>query len=477
MAAAHGAGERYDLPLPLAYFVAGAALTVALSFAAAAGAARAAPRPASGAGRVIPLGRFLARLRPVARLVGLGLFVLVIAAGLLGDPHPLKNLAPTLVWIIWWVGLSLVTACAGNVWPVLDPWRTLFDGADALARRLRGGRGLALGLPYPARAGVWPAAALLLLFVWLEVIFPDASVPSRIAGLALAWTVVTLTGMVCFGADTWQRNVDVFAVYFATLGRFAPLAPGPDGRSLILRLPGRGLMVPEPVPAGLIGFVIAMLATVLFDGMLGTRAWRALDRTLSEGLARVADREGYLLATAGLLAVWLVLLGAYLATAWLTSRLAGVGSAAATARLLAPSLVPIATAYHVAHNLSYLLLEGQELIPLLSDPLGRGWDLLGTATWSPDVTLVGSRFTWYAAVGAIVTGHVISVWLAHRVALREWSPPRRARRASLPLTALMVVYTALSLWVIADPLVRFREPYASDSRLPLPPSPMPRTLG
>ena len=92
------------------------------------------------------------------------------------------------------------------------------------------------------------------------------------------------------------------------------------------------------------------------------------------------------------------------------------------------------------------------MIPLLSDPLGRGWDLLGTATWSPDVTLVGSRFAWYAAVGAIVTGHVISVWLAHRVALREWSPPRMALRASLPLTALMVLYTALSLWVIADPL-------------------------
>ena len=449
--------------------MAGAALTVALSVAAAALAARAAPRAASGAGLIIPLGGFLAWWCAAARLAGLALFVLVIAAGLLGDPHPMKNLAPTFVWIIWWMGLSLVAACAGNVWPALDPSRTLYDGADALARRRRGGRGLALGLPYPARLGVWPAAALLLLFVWLEVVFPDASVPSRIAGLALAWSAVTLAGMVGFGADTWQRNADVFAVYFATLGRFAPLAPGPDGRSLVLRPPGRGLVVAEPVSPGLIGFVIAMLATVLFDGLLGTRAWRALDRALSGGLARVADREGYILATAGLLAVWLVLLGAYLATAGLTARLAGLGSGAATARLLAPSLVPIATAYNVAHNLAYLLLQGQELIPLLSDPLGRGWDLLGTATWSPDVTLVGSRFAWYAAVGAIVTGHVISVWLAHRVALREWSPPRMALRASLPLTALMVLYTALSLWVIADPLVRFREPDPSYS-MRLPPS-------
>ena len=92
--------------------MAGAALTVALSFAAAALAARAAPHAASGAGLVLPLGGFLARWRAAARLVGLALFVLVIAAGLLGDPHPMKNLAPTFVWIIWWVGLSLVAACA-----------------------------------------------------------------------------------------------------------------------------------------------------------------------------------------------------------------------------------------------------------------------------------------------------------------------------------------------------------------------------
>ena len=67
--------------------------------------------------------------------------------------------------------------------------------------------------------------------------------------------------------------------------------------------------------------------------------------------------------------------------------------------------------------------------------------------------------------------------LAHRIALREWSPPRVALRASMPLTALMVVYTALSLWVIADPLVRFREPDPSYSGLPIGPEAMPRTLG
>jgi hypothetical protein len=103
-------------------------------------------------------------------------------------------------------------------------------------------------------------------------------------------------------------------------------------------------------------------------------------------------------------------------------------------------------------------VRGQELIPLLSDPLGRGWNLLGTAAWDPDLAIVGARFEWYVAVGAVVAGHVISIWLAHRLMLREVPAALQAARASLPLTALMVGYTALSLWIIADPLVRYRPP-------------------
>lgn len=112
-----------------------------------------------------------------------------------------------------------------------------------------------------------------------------------------------------------------------------------------------------------------------------------------------------------------------------------------------------------------MLVQGQAVIPLLSDPLGRGWNLFGMATYSPDLTVVGARFAWYVAVGAIVAGHVIAVWLAHRLTLRAFGARRAAVVASVPLTILMVVYTALSLSVIAEPLVRFRTPDPSYSRL------------
>jgi hypothetical protein len=422
-------------------------------------------RATPSGGFVVPLGSLFRWLRPACRLLSVVLLGLVLAAGLFGDPHPAKNLTPTFVWVAWWVGLSLVVACLGNVWPAFDPWRAVFDTVDALARRATRGRSIARGWAYPRALGVWPAAILLLGFTWIEIVSPQASVPSRIAGFGLAWSVLTLLGMMCFGRAAWQENADVFAVHFTTLGRFAPIGPGPDGRSLVLRPPGRGLVEPVAVPPGMVAFVIAMLATVLFHGELGTQTWRLFDRTVSGEFQRLVDREGYLLGTAGLLAVWLLFLGAYLLACRVTAWLVRGSTVVGTARLFVLSLVPIAVAYNLAHNSSYVLGQGQALIPLLSDPLGRGWNLFGMAAFSPDLTLVGARFTWYVAVGAIVAGHVIAVWLAHRLTLRAFGARRAAAVASVPLTILMVVYTALSLSVIAEPLVRFRTPDPSYSRL------------
>ena len=289
----HAFGERYDLPAPLAYFVAGAAATVGLSFVVAACATRGTARVPVSSGLIVAPGPLLPVLHGAGRALAVVLLALVVIAGLYGDPHPAKNLAPTLVWIIWWSGLSLVVACVGNVWPALDPWRAIFAAADALARRCGAANGIARGCNYPAALGAWPAVMLLLAFAWMEVIYLQSSVPSSIAWLAIAWSVLTLTGMACFGREVWQRNCDVFALYFATLGRFAPLGAGADAHSLVLRPPGRGLIAAGAVPAAMVAFVLAMLSTVLFDGLLGTQLWRLVSRAAAAWAPRLADREGY----------------------------------------------------------------------------------------------------------------------------------------------------------------------------------------
>jgi hypothetical protein len=298
------------------------------------------------------------------------------------------------------------------------------------------------------------------------LVFPLATVPQRVALAALAWSAVTLSGMLCFGRAAWQRNADVFAVYFEILGRFAPLAPGPHRRGLVLRAPGAGLIATaarRAAPdnsgsAAQSGFVIAMLATVLFDGLRGGTAWGPVDAALGRALPGLLDANGYVAGSIGLAGIWLVFLAAYWASCLAASRLVahpGGHGAGDMARRFALTLVPIAIGYNLAHNFSGLLIQGQNVIPLLSDPFGRGWDIFGTARRYPDIGLVDARTTWHVAIAGIVGGHVIAVWLAHRVALREFAAPRRAAMACAPLTVLMVAYTAVSLSVIAEPMVKF----------------------
>jgi len=134
--------------------------------------------------------------------------------------------------------------------------------------------------------------------------------------------------------------------------------------------------------------------------------------------------------------------------------------------------VPIAIGYHVAHYLVFLLVQGQYIIPLLSDPFGRGWDLFGTAGYRVDIAVAGARFAWYTAVGAIVTGHVFAVYLAHRRAIAVFSPIRVALATQVPLTALMVLYTFIGLSLTAEPIVESREaatPAAMSEAVAIPP--------
>ena len=128
------------------------------------------------------------------------------------------------------------------------------------------------------------------------------------------------------------------------------------------------------------------------------------------------------------------------------------------ARQFAFTLVPIAIGYHLAHYLTFLLIQGQYIIPLASDPFGFGWNLFGTAGYRVDIAIVDARFAWYAAVSAILVGHIAAVYLAHVKAIELFDTRGVALRSQVPLTALMVLYTFVSLTILAEPMVERRTP-------------------
>jgi hypothetical protein len=449
-ATAHAIAERYDLPVPLGYFVAGSAAVVAVTFAIAALFVFAAPRKREER-RVHP-PESLCPLAHSVRGYGVAVFLLVIAAGLFGHEHPVRNIAPTMVWVGWWVGVGFLCAFVTDLWPLLNPWRTLFFLSERARRRRHADRPIR---PYPARLAEWPAVLFLFVFVWIEIASPFASRPFALALCILGYSAVTFAGMAVYGREGWLNRAEAFTLVFSILGRFAPLRIAPAERKggfVALRPWGAGLLAGDPPSAAVVAFVLLLLSAVLFDGLLGTAFWRWLEPRLP------GDRAGTIAATLGLAATWLAFLGAYLATCAVMSRAAGGDGTIASARAYVLTLVPIAVGYNLAHNFSYLLIQGQEIIRLASDPFGLEWNLFGSAGRTPNLDVVDARSTWYVAIGAIVAGHVIAVWLAHVVALRRAASRSLAIRALVPLTVLMVIYTGLSLSILAEPLVRFRTP-------------------
>jgi hypothetical protein len=115
--------------------------------------------------------------------------------------------------------------------------------------------------------------------------------------------------------------------------------------------------------------------------------------------------------------------------------------------VVAPSLIPIALAYLLAHNLTQILVIG----PLLFSASGTD---VAIAAFQLQRNAQGLNpgLIFLVQVGAIVLGHVIAVAMAH-ARLRDTEPDGSlAIRADFGWLSAMLIYTATSLWVLAQPI-------------------------
>jgi len=113
------------------------------------------------------------------------------------------------------------------------------------------------------------------------------------------------------------------------------------------------------------------------------------------------------------------------------------------------TLVPIALVYAVAHYFSLFVIQGQFVAPLLSDPLGRGWDIFGTAGVQPNLGVLGPNTIWYVQAASLVLGHVAGLAVAHDRAVAIFRDRGDALRSQYAMLALMVVYTVGGLWLLS----------------------------
>ena len=447
---AHGLGGVKDLPVPTWMFYWGGAVVLVASFVALGVLWREPLLERHAHSRLAPrlIDRivFWPPLRIAIQTVSVGLLVLVYASALFGDSDPFRNLAPTWIYVVFWLGVPLLSVLLGNVWRVLSPWLAIADCFVWLRER-RGREAQPLS-EYPERLGRWPAAATLFAFVALELAYSDPASPRTLAFATALYTYVTLFGYASFGRATWQDRGEGFAVAFGYLARMAPVSVA--NRRLILRWPLTGLYGTEKTP-GSLAVIAVMLGSVGFDGLSRTSWWQNLIADVEAPYVidrpNVAELLVVLVSLAGLVAVIGIVGLAYRSACTL------MRSTVNASRSLVPdfvlSLLPIAFVYAVAHYFSLFVIQGQFAIPLLSDPLGRGWNVFGTAGFLPNLAPFSPDTIWYVQAGALVAGHVAGLAVAHDRAVTLFRDRRDALRSQYPMLALMVVYTVGGLWILS----------------------------
>jgi hypothetical protein len=461
IALAHGLILVTNLPIPQWLFAWAAAVVLVVTFVAL---ATLWPTPRLARIRERPIWRYPGWIAPICGALGIAFFVLIVYAGIAGSQITLSNITPTWIYVIFWVGMAFASILFGDAFRPFNPWRAFALLVAWIARRLRGGRPAAEPLHYPDWLGRWPAVFGLLGYAWLELVYGTTSnsLPSLLAFLSLGYAAVQLVGMSLYGIDTWTDRGDTFAVFYNFIGRMAPLHWQPDerrgGGEVYLRPPFVGALSLEPI-SGTIPMVLAMIGTTSFDGFSNSSLWLNgnglfydLQRLFIQiGLAGNLDLTADLLTgTVGLILMVCVVAG-FFRLGVLGMRSIGTEyDAQQLTQSFAHTLMPIAIAYFVAHYFSLLAFSGQSMIALISDPLGSGANLFGTANFQPNLGVLTGNFLWYVQVGALVTGHAAGVTLAHDRALTLYSDPRDAIRSQYWMLTVMVGFTCLGLWILSS---------------------------
>jgi hypothetical protein len=447
VAEAHGIVGRANLPIPVWLFSWAAAIVLVVSFVALSTLWRTPQLQDPHARRLFAIPRALDVL---AGVVGVGLFALVVYSGFDGAQVPVANFSVTFIYVIFWVGLPVASVLFGDVFAVFNPWRATARAVDWLWSAL-GGRERPHPMRYPDRLGMWPAAAVIVGFAWLELVYVERDHPATLAALSVAYFAAMLAGSLAFGTESWCARADGFGVYFNLIARLAPLTRDEHG-TLYVRRPLSGA-TDLPIGPGTVAMICTLIGTTTFDGFSNGGIWRNNEQhvqSLFSDLGFNATPAQELAGSLGLVLCILLIAAVYRVGILGVRSVGGGYSAGELSRAFAHTLVPIAFAYVLAHYFSLLLWQGQAVAYLASDPLGDGSNIFGTASYQIDYQVISYAAIWYIQVASLLSGHVGGLMLAHDRALVLYEDPERAVRSQYWMLAVMVAFTSFGLWLLSS---------------------------
>lgn len=442
-----------------------------------------------------------------AKVIAVALYLAVIAAGLFGTPYPERNLATVLVWNLWWPLVVVSVLFLGSAWCGVCPWDTLASWIirRRFFRRANPHPGLNLQVP-PYLRNVWFALILFMGLTWLELGADVSTVPFATAVLALVMLLLSLMFLFVFERKAFCRYACPVGRTLGFYSRLAPVALRPTDQSTCGRCRTlecfNGSNEIEPCPTHLTmgglrqntyclscgncvlscpykniswrlrpmgtearerarpkwdeaWFMLALLGITSFHGFTMMPFWSEWATLIARA---IGERDNYLVSFAlsmmGGFAIPAAIYAAAIGWAYLSAPRGASYRQLFTG--FAFTALPLAFAYHLAHNMSHLLRESGDIASVALNPLGTGLDPLSAMEKHERMMnpLFPEPFLFAVQAGLFVLGF----WLAARIA-RNRGPELLGRNGDaavgwlLPMLAFIGVITALNLWLTAQDMV------------------------
>ncbi|HEX4584877.1 MAG TPA: hypothetical protein VH183_08620 [Burkholderiaceae bacterium] len=460
-AAAHMMGVVYNLPIPFWMYAFAASGALALSFLMVGYfvTAQSAARNFQTLDLGVPAPAICKAVLAGLRVLSVFALLLTILSGLFGPANPFANFSMTFFWVVFALGFMYLTGLIGDVYAQINPWRVMCDWIERFnpgAFRPR--------VQYPRWLGYYPALAFYMAFIWLELFGQPP--PRGLGAILIGYSVANVAAAAVFGADAWFRYGELFAVFLRLIGKIAPFDYRIDPATGLptavrLRQPFIGLLQEPADHFSLLLFVLFMLSSTAFDGLHETRPWVLVFwkgiyphlASLVPGPYLVLVDFYYYWQWAMLFVSPFVYLAVYLLFVWMMKIVTGSGKAVRDLALqFALTLIPIAFVYNITHYYTLLVSQGPMILSMISDPFGLGWDLFGTARTVRQPIILLADSVWHTQVGLILFGHIVSVYLAHVLALETFPRGRQGVVSQFPMLALMMLLTTVGLRILSLPI-------------------------
>ena len=371
----HGVVNVGDLPIPFDMVLNAAAIVVVITFVYL---------KISWKESIVVSSKeiFEDRQSIIGKIFGATILFFLIAPGIIGSESSKTSVTPLILWVFLWIGVPTLGLFFGDVYAKFNPLNLVKISSSK-------------------PKSVYISCFLFLGLTWFELVWREPGNPFNIAVVFIILFVSV--NLVRYFYKKSIIEVDPLLLLHYLYSKLKLFNSKPYFRSLINNIGNLAKL------NGIEYFILLMIGTVTYDGLRETTFWynqfgEQINNTWFSTIMFLSMNLGTIIF--------------YRFACYFAIKVGGSElKLNEVSKLFGHTMLPIAFAYHITHYLTLLLFETQTFIYRLNDPIGTGLNLFNVR--EPEINyFVEPIIIWSIQVAVTLLGHMLSVVLAHDLAVK-----------------------------------------------------------